>query len=67
MIDSKNTDYDMDHSMNLALIDPSGKYHGFFKTPYTPEMMAEALESVIKIFKLVESLTHKNIFNSIYL
>ncbi len=48
VIDSKNTDYDMDHSMNLALIDPSGKYHGFFKTPYTPEMMAEALESVIK-------------------
>ena len=48
MIDSKNKDYDMDHSMNLALIDPSGKYHGFFKTPYSPEMMAEALESVIK-------------------
>jgi cytochrome oxidase Cu insertion factor (SCO1/SenC/PrrC family) len=38
----------MDHSMNLALIDPAGKYHGFFKTPYTPEMMAEALESIIK-------------------
>ena len=48
LIDSKNKDYDMDHSMNLALIDPSGKYHGFFKTPYSPEMMAEALESVIK-------------------
>ena len=48
VIDSKNADYDMDHSMNLALIDPSGKYHGFFKTPYSPEMMAEALESVIK-------------------
>ena len=31
VIDSKNIDYDMDHSMNLALIDPSGKYHGFFK------------------------------------
>ena len=51
VIDSKNTDYDMDHSMNLALIDHSGKYHGFFKTPYTPEMMAEALESVIKFSK----------------
>ena len=34
--------------MNLALIDPSGKYYGFFKTPYTPEMMSEALESIIK-------------------
>ena len=48
IIDSKKTDYDMDHSMNLALIDPSAKYHGFFKTPYTPEMMSEALESIIK-------------------
>ena len=48
VIDSKKTDYDMDHSMNLALIDPSAKYHGFFKTPYTPEMMSEALESIIK-------------------
>ena len=36
VIDSKNIDYDMDHSMNLALIDPYGKYHGFFKTPYSP-------------------------------
>ena len=48
IVNSKNKDYDMDHSMNLALIDPAGKYHGFFKTPYTPEMMAEALESIIK-------------------
>lgn len=48
VIKSKKTDYDMDHSMNLALIDPSAKYHGFFKTPYTPEMMSEALESIIK-------------------
>ena len=48
VIDSTKLDYDMDHSMNLALIDPSAKYHGFFKTPYTPEMMSEALESIIK-------------------
>mgnify|MGYP001311922619 CR=1 FL=1 len=48
IINSENKDYDMDHSMNLALIDPAGKYHGFFKTPYTPEMMSEALESIIK-------------------
>ena len=47
VIDSKNTDYDMDHSMNLALIDPSGKYHGFFNTPYTREMMSAALDSSI--------------------
>lgn len=48
IVNSENKDYDMDHSMNLALIDPNGKYYGFFKTPYTPEMMAEVLESVIK-------------------
>jgi protein SCO1/2 len=51
IVNSKNKDYDMDHSMNLALIDPQGKYYGFFKTPYSPETMAEALESIIKFAK----------------
>jgi cytochrome oxidase Cu insertion factor (SCO1/SenC/PrrC family) len=37
----------MDHSMNLALIDPNGNYFGFFKSPHTPEKMAQVLESVI--------------------
>ena len=48
IIDSDEKNYDMDHSMNLALIDPDGKYFGFFKTPHKPEDMAEVLESVVK-------------------
>ena len=47
VIDSKNADYDMDHSMNLAVIDPDGNYFGFFKSPHTPEKMAEVLESIV--------------------
>jgi protein SCO1/2 len=51
IINSEEKNYDMDHSMNLALIDPDGKYFGFFKTPHKPESMAEVLESVIKFSK----------------
>ena len=51
IIDSKDKNYDMDHSMNLALINPGGQYHGFFKTPHDPKMMAEALTSIIKFSK----------------
>lgn len=51
IIDSKDKNYDMDHSMNLALINPEGQYHGFFKTPHDPKMMAEALTSIIKFSK----------------
>ena len=47
VVDSKRTDYDMDHSMNLAVIDPNGNYFGFFKSPHTPEKMAEVLESIV--------------------
>ena len=47
VVDSKRTDYDMDHSMNLAVIDPNGNYFGFFKSPHTPKKMAEVLESIV--------------------
>lgn len=47
VLGSDNSNYDMDHSMNLALIDPNGNYFGFFKSPHTPEKMAQVLESVI--------------------
>ena len=44
---SDNINYDMDHSMNLAVIDPNGNYFGFFKSPHTPEKMAQVLESIV--------------------
>ena len=47
VVGSDNSIYDMDHSMNLAVIDPNGNYFGFFKSPHTPEKMAEVLESIV--------------------
>ena len=47
VIGSDNSNYDMDHSMNLAVIDPNGNYFGFFKSPHTPKKMAEVLESIV--------------------
>ena len=47
VIGSDVTNYDMDHSMNLAVIDPNGNYFGFFKSPHTPERMTQVLESIV--------------------
>ena len=47
VIGSDANNYDMDHSMNLAVIDPNGNYFGFFKSPHTPERMAQVLESIV--------------------
>ena len=47
VVSSNNSNYDMDHSMNLAVIDPNGNYFGFFKSPHTPEKMAEVLEGIV--------------------
>ena len=47
VVDSETKNYDMDHSMNLAVIDPSGNYFGFFKSPHDPEKMAKVLESIV--------------------
>lgn len=47
VLNSKENNYDMDHSMNLALISPDGKYFGFFKSPHNPENLAKALKSLI--------------------
>ena len=47
IINSENKDYDMDHSMNLALIDPDGNYFGFFKSPHSPDKLSEVLTSVV--------------------
>ena len=47
VVDSKRTDYDMDHSMNLALLSPAGRFYGFFKSPVDPNNMVTVLESVL--------------------
>jgi len=47
VLNSTENNYDMDHSMNLALISPDGKYYGFFKSPHNPDNLAKALKSLI--------------------
>ena len=47
VLGSDNSNYDMDHSMNLAVIDPDGNYFGFFKSPHTPERMTQVLKSIV--------------------
>ena len=34
-------DYLVSHSGEIALINPNGDFHGFFKVPHNPELMAE--------------------------
>ena len=47
IVNSNNSSYDMDHSMNLAVIDPEGNYFGFFKSPHTPDKISEVLTSIV--------------------
>ena len=47
VLNSTENNYDMDHSMNLALISPDGKYYGFVKSPHNPDNLAKALTSLI--------------------
>ena len=47
VVNSNSSSYDMDHSMNLAVIDPEGNYFGFFKSPHTPDKMSEVLTSIV--------------------
>lgn len=40
--------YLMDHSANIAILDPNGNYYGFIKPPFTPQKMlaiANAIQS----------------------
>lgn len=37
----EDDDYTVDHSGHIALVNPRGHYHGFFRPPFDPERMAE--------------------------
>lgn len=41
--------YLMDHSANLALIDPQGRYRGFIEPPHDAARMVPILETVLKL------------------
>ena len=43
-------DYTMDHSAHVALINPKGDYHGFFKAPLNPEKLTLTYKSIATHF-----------------
>lgn len=38
--------YLMDHSANIAILDPSGNYYGFIKPPFTPKKMLAIVNAI---------------------
>jgi protein SCO1/2 len=40
--------YLMDHSANIAILDPNGNYYGFIKPPFTPKKMLAVVNAVQK-------------------
>lgn len=42
--------YTMDHSAHIALINPKGDYHGFFKPPLDPQKMTATYQSLVTHF-----------------
>ena len=42
--------YDIDHGSNIALINPDGHYHGFFKSPIDPAKMKLAYRSIKAVY-----------------
>lgn len=45
------TDYTVDHSGNLVLINPKGHYHGFIKTPLDAGRIKLTLQSLVTTFE----------------
>tara|TARA_B110000858_G_scaffold64361_1_gene74560 strand:- start:1631 stop:2290 length:660 start_codon:yes stop_codon:yes gene_type:complete len=45
------SDYTIDHSGNVVIINPYGHYHGFFRPPLDPERMKISLESIMSAFE----------------
>jgi len=45
------SDYTIDHSGNVVIVNPYGHYHGFFRPPLDPERMKISLESIMSTFE----------------
>lgn len=41
-------DYSMDHSANIAVLDPQGRMAGFIKPPFQPEVIAEDMATLTR-------------------
>jgi protein SCO1/2 len=46
-----NGEYLVNHSGEIALINPNGDFHGFFKVPHDPERMAVNFRSVVSSWR----------------
>lgn len=38
--------YLMDHSANIAILDPNGNYYGFIKPPFSPKKMLAVVTAI---------------------
>ncbi len=45
-----DSNYTVDHSTQILLINPKGDYHGFFKVPHTPEKLRQTWRSIAYVF-----------------
>ncbi|MBK69949.1 MAG: hypothetical protein CMB53_00900 [Euryarchaeota archaeon] len=45
---SKDNNYSVDHYANLVLVNPDGKYAGFFRSPHRVENINKSLESLLR-------------------
>jgi protein SCO1/2 len=36
----------MDHSANIAILDPNGNYYGFIKPPFSPKKMLKIVTAI---------------------
>ncbi len=45
---AKEGNYDVSHSGEIALINPEGDFHGFFKSPPDPQKMLQTFRSMLK-------------------
>lgn len=45
-----NTDYTIDHTGNLILINPKGHYHGFFKPPFELAKLKTTYQSIVTTY-----------------
>ena len=46
--DKNPDDYTMDHSANIAVLDPQGRMVGFIKPPFQPKAIAEDMAALTK-------------------
>lgn len=47
---TQGDDYTVDHGGHIALVNPRGDYHAFFRPPFNPEVMAKHYGTIVEAF-----------------